>query len=152
MSLCMLVEDQKLKNDPKNLAPSIFSRIPQDGAQPSVIRAGQEENVETDGRGGQWRPCFFVFVSSFFLFYLLRQMGEKTGGRDLFLSRLSILSKWSLRPTSRFQVPFNISSHFFSGGAIYRDLTPELALGKDEICWCAKYRKELLLGMLICQI
>ena len=41
------------KNDPKNLAPSIFSRIPQDGSQPSVIRAGQEENVETDGRGGQ---------------------------------------------------------------------------------------------------
>ena len=35
----------------------------------------------------------FFFVSFLFLFNVLRQMGEKTGGRDLFLSRLSILSK-----------------------------------------------------------
>ena len=140
------------KMTPKIWHLQYFQEYPRTEPSPVWLEQDKKRALRRMGEEASDDHVLFLCLFLFFLFYLLWQMGEKTGGHVLFLSRLSILSMWSLRLTSRFQVPFNISSHFFFGVAIYRGLTPELALGKDEICWCAKYRKELLLGMLICQI
>ena len=76
---------------------------------------------------------YFVFVS--FLFVLFVETDGRQDGWPCSIF-VPIINLVNVITTPNIEVKFLsiFPANSFFGGAIYRGLTPELALGKDEIC------------------
>ena len=79
-----------------------------------------------------------IFLLLFFFLFFFVLFVETYGREDgwpcsIFVPIINLVNVIT-RPNIEVPSSFQYVQPFFFSGAIYRDLTPELALGKDEIC------------------